>query len=205
MTYGNLSNGTPAKFSPLLNTRGRPIKFTLERFQQIRNLVERGTSREDIAKILDVTVGSLQVTCSKVGISLRRPKLDNDVRSPRQRNPISGKNAIIMHHASGPDGSVPLQPTEKQSLENLQVGPLEAGSASFAIRFQYRGMERTAELPFTPHAIGQLALEAALQDVKIGELIAKLITAMVTNKDLFPLVLDNMDSERIKSRAEERS
>ena len=31
--------GTPATFSPLLNTRGRPIKFTLERFQQIRNLV----------------------------------------------------------------------------------------------------------------------------------------------------------------------
>ena len=76
MTYGNLSNVTPATFSPLLNTRGRPIKFTLERFQQIRNLVERGTSREEIATILDVTVGSLQVTCSKVGISLRRPKLD---------------------------------------------------------------------------------------------------------------------------------
>jgi len=28
--------------------------------------------REDIAKSLDVTVGSLQVTCSRLGISLRR-------------------------------------------------------------------------------------------------------------------------------------
>jgi hypothetical protein len=188
MTYGNLSNGTPAKFSPLLNTSGRPIKFTVERFQQIRNLVERGTSREDIAKILDVTVGSLQVTCSKVGISLRRPKLDNGVRSPRQRNPISSKNAIIMHHASDHDGSVSLQPTEKQSLENPQVGPLEAGSASIAIRFQYKGMERTTELPLSLDMFAQLAWEAEFRNMRTAELIGELIMGMVKN-DLLPAVL----------------
>lgn len=54
--------------------RGRTIKFTPERLQQIRNLVERGMSREDIAATIGVTVGSLQVTCSRLGISLRRPK-----------------------------------------------------------------------------------------------------------------------------------
>ena len=86
----------PATFRPLLNTRGRPIKFTLERLQQIRDLVERGTSREEIAKILDVTLGSLQVTCSKVGISLRRPNLDIGVRSARRRNLLSSKNAIVI-------------------------------------------------------------------------------------------------------------
>jgi hypothetical protein len=37
-------------------------------------------------------------------------------------------------------------------------------------------------------------LEAALRNVKIGELIAELITAMV-NKGLFPLVFDNIDPE----------
>ena len=61
--------GTP----PL--TRGRQIKFTPERIQQIKNLVERGKSREDIAELIGVTVGSLQVTCSRLGISLRRPTL----------------------------------------------------------------------------------------------------------------------------------
>jgi DNA-binding NarL/FixJ family response regulator len=50
--------------------RGRRIKFTPERIQQIRNLVERGKSREEIAELIEVTVGSLQVTCSKLGISL---------------------------------------------------------------------------------------------------------------------------------------
>ena len=42
--------------------RGRPIKFTPERIQQIKNLVEGGNSREDIAELVGVTVGSLAVT-----------------------------------------------------------------------------------------------------------------------------------------------
>src|SRR5258707_13895094 len=61
-------------------TRGRQTKFTPERIQQIRNLVERGKSREEIAELIEVTVGSLQVTCSKLGISLRRLRLDNGIR-----------------------------------------------------------------------------------------------------------------------------
>ena len=51
---------------------GRQTKFTPERIQQIRNLVERGKKREEIAELIGVTVGSLQVTCSKLGVSLRR-------------------------------------------------------------------------------------------------------------------------------------
>jgi hypothetical protein len=45
-------------------------------FEQIRNLVGRGMSREQIAETIGVTVGSLQVTCSRHGISLKRPKLN---------------------------------------------------------------------------------------------------------------------------------
>lgn len=44
--------------------RGRPTEFTPARIQQIRTLVERGKSREEIAELIGVTVGSLQVTCS---------------------------------------------------------------------------------------------------------------------------------------------
>jgi hypothetical protein len=62
------------------NNRGRAVKFTPERIDQIRNLVERGTSREEIAEIIGVTVGSLQVTCSRLGISLRRRPVENGVR-----------------------------------------------------------------------------------------------------------------------------
>ena len=51
----------------------RPIKFTRDTVQQIRNLVEQGKSREEIAELIGVTVRSLQVTCSRLGISVRRP------------------------------------------------------------------------------------------------------------------------------------
>jgi hypothetical protein len=52
-----------------LPTYGRRIKFTSERIQQIRNLVERGKSRGEIAELIGVTVRSLQVPCSRLEIS----------------------------------------------------------------------------------------------------------------------------------------
>src|SRR5215471_15569506 len=52
----------------------RPSKFTLERVQQIKDLVARGVSCEEIASLVGVTVGTLKVTCSRLGISLRKPK-----------------------------------------------------------------------------------------------------------------------------------
>jgi hypothetical protein len=190
MTYVNVSGGTLAKLSRQPPSRGRP------RLQQIRNLVERGRSREEIAEILDVTVGSLQVTCSRLGISLRRARFDNGVRLLRQSKPLS-----IIHRPIDRDGSGPSQPTEEQSQESSQSLPaepvlpehdqvktLQAGPASVAIRIQYNGMERMTELPLTLDMIGRLAWEAELRDMRIGELIAKLIVAMV-RKDLFPVVL----------------
>src|SRR5262245_38030809 len=56
--------------------RGRPNKFTPERIEQIGALVALGKSRDEIASLFGVTVGMLQVTCSKLGISLRRRRLD---------------------------------------------------------------------------------------------------------------------------------
>jgi len=57
------------------NARRRRSKFTAERIQQIKDLVARGERREQIAAIIGVTVGTLQVTCSRMGISLRRPRV----------------------------------------------------------------------------------------------------------------------------------
>jgi hypothetical protein len=52
----------------------RPSKFTPERVKQIRDLVARGVSCEEIAALAGVTVGTLKVTCSRLGISLRKPR-----------------------------------------------------------------------------------------------------------------------------------
>jgi len=192
--------------SPLIS-RGRSLKFTPERLRQIKNLVERGKSRDEIADILDVSVGSLQVTCSKMGISLRRPKFDNGVCLMRKRTPLSENTS---HNPIDHNGRGLLQATEEQSQGNSQSQPaeptalakpqqerantLEASSASAAIRFRYRGMERTDELALSPHTIERLALEAAMRGVAIGELITDLITTIVS-KDLFALALDNTDRD----------
>jgi len=55
-----------------LPTYGRLVKFTPERVQQIRNLVEQGKSREEIAELIGVAVRSLTVSCSRLAISVRR-------------------------------------------------------------------------------------------------------------------------------------
>ena len=143
------------------------MKFTPERLQQIKNLVERGKSRDEIADILGVTVASLQVTCSRLGISLRRPKIISGVCYSTKHEPR--EKATVPHPTGDHDGRVPLQPTEGQPATTPDC-------CSVSLRFQYRGMEQTHELSLTTHAIGQLALEAALRHVTIGELIAAIIT-----------------------------
>jgi len=202
MNHHDLITAPLAKFSSQVLPRGRPIKFTPERIQQIRNLVERGKSREEIAELIEVTVGSLQVTCSKLGISLRRPRLDNGIRFlPRGKAvPSNGRST------SDPscDVSVRLQPIAERSRQDSQPGPLEqtryttphqgrpkAKEVDFALTLtmHYKGEERTTKLALTQLAIGQLAFEAGLRDMRIGEFISELVTGTV-QKNLFQRVLD---------------
>src|SRR5262249_27938989 len=49
--------------------RGRHVKFTPQAIDKIKEFVAEGISRDEIANQLGVTVGSLQVTCSRLGIS----------------------------------------------------------------------------------------------------------------------------------------
>ena len=44
---------------------------------------------------------------------------------------------------------------------------------------QYKGEERTTELPFAQDMIAQLALEAAFRNVSIGEFIGEIIVAVL--------------------------
>src|SRR5215813_13127172 len=90
-------------------THGRPTKFTPERIQQIKNLVERGKSREEIADLVGVTVASLQVTCSRLGVSLRRPIFNTGTGLLRRAAP--GPNRTGNHHADDASKGVILQST----------------------------------------------------------------------------------------------
>jgi hypothetical protein len=64
----------------LVKSRPRPTQFTAERIQQIKDLIERGISCEEIAALVGVTMGALKVTCSRLGIGLRRPRSSNGSR-----------------------------------------------------------------------------------------------------------------------------
>jgi hypothetical protein len=61
--------------SMLVNeTRGRKVKFTPAVLEQVKQWVQEGFNRHEIAQRLGTSAGSLQVTCSRLGIRLRRPR-----------------------------------------------------------------------------------------------------------------------------------
>jgi hypothetical protein len=111
MTYPEFGWRAPA------NSRRRPTKFTPERIQRIRDLVASGASGEEIAALIGVTVGSLKVTCSKLGISLRRPKWGsgNEPLPLRTVKRVAETNAatftiIVRHHGEERRTEVSLTP-----------------------------------------------------------------------------------------------
>jgi hypothetical protein len=184
--------------------RGRQIKFTPERMTQIRNLVERGKSQDEIAEIIGVTVGTLQATCSRFGVSLRRPRFDTGtgyLRPSKERSsnvtpvPKGGDNPPSNR---GPGLQSPLQPppAEQAQIATLHHAPTrtcEQGAVSFSLKMQYRGEERTTEIPLTEDMMRQLAIEAWLRDMKVGEVVSKVIVGVIKG-DLFQPVLNQSRS-----------
>jgi hypothetical protein len=175
----------------LLTISSRPLRVTPERIGQIKNLVERGYSREEIAELLNLSVDSLQVACSRFGISLRRAVLGNGV-GLRQRSGQIG--AGLNHGSDNSTSSQPPLPQQEEDLHHLRqihaaAQHREADSALFTIRIRYKGEERTTELPLTKAVIDRLALEADLHHVRIDELVSKLIIKTM-KKGLLQLVLD---------------
>jgi hypothetical protein len=195
-------------------TRGRQKKFTSERIQQIKNLVEQGTSREKIAELIGVTVGSLQVTCSRLGISLRQPKADSRAGLLRREEPPHSRGIAGDDPRSG---DMPLPLTKKQSeesqpglLEQVQASTAcqerakranEGGPVNFAIWMQYRGQQRTTELALTQQTVRQLAFEAEFRNMKIGEFVGEVIAAML-RKNLLQAVLQQKEPRANPSRGE---
>jgi transposase-like protein len=180
--------------SPHPSAHHRQTKFTPENMRQIQNLIDRGKSVEEIAEIIGVTPGTLKVTCSKLRISLRRPRLDTGTgrRATLSKSRQIERRAEQMH-ANNLDQETP--PTlDKQTTDQEPTVPQEhlrsakRTSATFAILMRYRGEERTVELPLTDRTIALLAIEAEFRARAVTELIANLITGIVTN-DKFDAVL----------------
>jgi len=144
--------------------RGRRVKFTPQVIEKIKEFVAEGVSRDEIANRLGVTVGSLQVTCSRLGISLRR------IISPNG----SRRHVRIAHVG-----------------EQKEVSQPEACAApvgKFEIVMRHQGKEHTADIPLSSATIEVLALEATWRDLAITELLGQMLVAAI-NKDMIHKIL----------------
>jgi hypothetical protein len=91
---------------PATSFRGRRTKLTPERIEQIKELIKSGVSCEEIASLVGVTTGTLKVSCSRLGISLRRPRPKNGNCWPLSKAAVftrmstfcGAKFAVIVHY-----------------------------------------------------------------------------------------------------------
>jgi hypothetical protein len=148
---------------------GRPAtKFCPANVQRIKDWVAEGISREEIAELLDVTLGSLQVTCSRLGISLRR------------RHVVNG-NASHSRVMSG-NGTRHDIPNHPPMIGHMRV------DGQFQISLERGGMRRATALPLTDRDIAQLALVAAVRNVGMTQLLTEIVIAAI-KKDMLKEIL----------------
>ena len=69
-----------------------------------------------------------------------------------------------------------------------QVRSNGLASTVFSIRIICGGEEQSTDLPLDQAMIGQLALEAEIRNMRIGELLAALIIAILKRNSLEPLL-----------------
>lgn len=145
--------------------RGRRVtKFTPANLQKIKDFVAQGLSREEIAKAIDVTIGSLQVTCSRLGIGLRRHDRAARVRVS-SRAFVSNGQLYVGHMRQEPDSR-----------------------ARFQIVLQSQGREPATDVAITACDIGRLGLEASTRGLAMTELMGQVL-AEALKKDLIQEIL----------------
>jgi len=163
-TAGRLPKGAAMTMTNASSSvSGRRVKFTPQAIEKVKEFVAEGISRDEIANRLGVTVGSLQVTCSRLGISLRQTN-----GSRRHTADVRGSPT----------------PTSVGVAHAARVTPL----ANFAITMRYRGKELATEIPLPPPAIEVLALEAISRDLDVAELVGQILVAAI-NKDMIYKIL----------------
>jgi hypothetical protein len=154
--------------------KGRRVKFTPQVIESIRKLVAQGINRHEIANRLGVTVGSLQVTCSRLGISLRTNGLGPHTADIRGRTALTQCSVGIAHAG--------------EQKEISQSAARTAPVAHFAVTMRLHGIEKTTHIPLPSPAIEFLALEATSRNLDIAALIGQVLVGAI-NKDMIDKIL----------------
>jgi hypothetical protein len=139
--------------SPDSTTRAgrRATKFAPANIQKIKDFVAQGISREEIAKLLDVTVGSLQVTCSRLGIGLRKHNNAARIRV-ESRAFVSNGPVYAGHFQREPDSRV-----------------------KFQLVLKSQGKKVTTELAIAASDVGRLGLDASAQGLGMTDLMSQVL------------------------------
>jgi hypothetical protein len=155
--------------APLVKGR-QPTKFTPHNVARIKEWVAKGVGRDEIANRLGVTVGSLQVTCSRLGISLRK--------------------------SSSAKGNGAIQPlgVVQRSTEHIQQAD-DPVQAKLRLLIQSKNRQAASDLPLSPDLLVQLALEASVRGQTIPDLIGNIVRRML-QQDLVGQILRSGNSSR---------
>jgi hypothetical protein len=152
--------------APLVKGR-QPTKFTPDNIARIKEWVAKGVGRDEIANLLEVTVGSLQVTCSKLGISLRR------------KSSLANGNGAIK----------PLRVVQSSTEERANA----PAAVKLTLLIKAQNRQAAFDLPLGQNLIEQLALEASFRGLRIADLIGKILMQLM-EKDLVGEILRNFNS-----------
>jgi hypothetical protein len=83
----------------------------------------------------------------------------------------------------------PAEQVQVATFHHAEARTDEPGAVSFSLKMQYRGEERTTDIPLTQNMMRQLAIEAWLRDMKLGVVVSEVIIGVIKG-DLFHAVLD---------------
>ena len=111
-----LLGGAAGECCPLVK-RNQPRKFTSENISRIKDWVAQGVGRDEIANRLEVSVGSLQVTCSRLGISLRRRSLPGGSGATQPPDPVQRS----IEHAAQIKCTLLIQNQNRQAAFDLPL------------------------------------------------------------------------------------
>src|SRR5262249_272 len=147
-----------------------------------RELLALGKNRNEIAELMGVTVGTLQVTCSKLGISLRQRRLYPQVDLPTTEVPATGTivapTVVDSVHFAFKNIDNVLRLTQQEDVKVLrldEIADTERNSATLALAIEYRGRKRAIPFALSEDAIARLALEAQLREMSLGQLLGSII------------------------------
>jgi hypothetical protein len=151
--------------------KGKRRKFTPDNIARIKAWVAQGVDRDEIANRLEVTVGSLQVTCSRLGVSLRKSSLANG------------------------NGTIPPHSVIQPSIEHAPEGSHSA-QAKFTLLLKAQNRQVAFDLPLHEGLLAQLALEASVRGQSVVDLIGTILSQVV-RKDLVGELLRNGNSPKV--------